>query len=89
MFPEVKKLTVQHNTLVALLYQSKENNKKALEGRLSSSPHYTAEYGVQSHNAFGSVLPNQKAGADSPGPASVTGEIAKPTERHLPAVTRP
>lgn len=37
LFPEVKKLTVGHNMPMASLYQPKEKNKKALEGRLNSS----------------------------------------------------
>lgn len=50
MFLQVKKLTVQHNTLMASLYQSKENNKNLLEERLSSSlttQWNRAPYGVQ------------------------------------------
>lgn len=72
------------------LYQSKENNRKPLEERPSSSPTTQwnrTPYGVQAQDVFSSVLPHQQAAADSPGPVSVAGEIAKPTEWHSPAVT--
>ena len=41
------------------------------------------------HNTFSSMLPKQRAGADSPSPVSATEDIAKPAERCLPAFIRP